>query len=334
MIRILFLALALAWGGIFAFPLEVNLLEVNLTVAPGQVHTFTFIARNERTVPETFTVYVGDWDRDEFGNNRFFEPGTIERSLCGWLVVSPTSFTLKPGEIREVVGTLTVPDSAPEGTYWGIVFVQGEPRLIEQEGTRVLAVQRIGVKVYATVGRGKRDGRITNIEVRGLSPLWLLVKFANAGTRNLDRVTGWVEVFDAQGKLLAKNEFEPFSVLPGSARWVRVDTELRLSAGVYLVMAVADIGADFLLAGRRQLRIPALTLEPLTESEKLPQDLDSDGLYEDINGDGVFNLDDVLTFLRVFDTPAIQRNWWSFDFNNDGVVDWADVLRLQEMLGP
>jgi PKD repeat protein len=204
---------------------------------------------------------------------------------------------------------------------------------MEQAGTVVLAVERFGVKVYATVGRGERQGEISRIEVRGLSPLWLEIKFANTGTVNLGSVAGWVEIYDAQGSLLDRFDLEAFPSLPGSERWVRVETGLRPSPGTYLVMAVVDIGAEALFAGRRSLRISPLALEPLTETEKLPKDLDGDGFYEDINGDGVFDAVDVMTFLEFFDRPAIQQNWRAFDFNNDGVVDWDDVFQLQGMLG-
>ncbi len=318
--------------GLSGLGLEVDLLEVDLDVAPGQVHTFSFIARNETAVPETFSVYVGDWDRDETGENRFYPPGTLPRSLSAWLSVAPASFTLGPGETREIRGTLHVPAGAATGTHWGIVFVHGEPRPVEHQGTTVMVARRIGVKIYATVGTGERTAEVLSLEPRGLNPLWLRLKFVNTATVNLREVKVEVEVYDQFGDLVAKAGVDPFPCLPGAARWVVVPTDFRPGPGAYHILAKVDIDGDTLLAGQVSLRVRPLELAPVADGKGVPRDLNGDGFYEDVNGDGVFDEADVTTFLAVFGHPIIQGNWRAFDFNNDGVVDWGDVFELQRML--
>lgn len=61
----------------------------------------------------------------------------------------------------------------------------------------------------------------------------------------------------------------------------------------------------------------------------LPQDLDGDGLYEDINGNGRADFADVVLFYNSFE------HWQQagpmaacFDFNRNGRLDFADVVTM------
>lgn len=55
------------------------------------------------------------------------------------------------------------------------------------------------------------------------------------------------------------------------------------------------------------------------------QDLDGDGLYEDVNGDGTAGVSDVQAFFASRDSAAIQSNTAAFDFNGDGSISISDV---------
>jgi PKD repeat protein len=59
-----------------------------------------------------------------------------------------------------------------------------------------------------------------------------------------------------------------------------------------------------------------------------PTDLDGDNLYEDINGDGQFDIADVQAFFQYYEDDAVQNNVAAFDFNGDGSVNIIDVHQL------
>jgi len=59
-----------------------------------------------------------------------------------------------------------------------------------------------------------------------------------------------------------------------------------------------------------------------------PTDPDSDGLFEDINGDGKTSVADVVALFRNRGSSIIQRNIQAFDFSGDEAVSLADVVRL------
>jgi hypothetical protein len=309
--------------------LEVNLLEVDLQARPGAVLPFSFIVRNELSQSDQVILYLGDWDRDEFGENRFYDPGTLPRSSANWTAVAPTSFVLGPGEVREIQGTVQVPTNVEPGTYWAIVFVQGEPRLVPYQGVMVTVTRRIGVKIYVTVEPAEARGELRGVEIRGQNPLWAWVKFANTGTKNLREVKATLRVIDVQGKTVAETVASPVPCLPGAERWIRLDTDFRPQPGVYQVLATVDYGGEELLAMPVRFVVRPLALFPLEDGLGIPQDLDGDGFYEDINGDGVFNAADLEVFSRDLNNPVVRANLRAFDFNNDGVIDDQDLAALR-----
>lgn len=59
-----------------------------------------------------------------------------------------------------------------------------------------------------------------------------------------------------------------------------------------------------------------------------PLDTDCDGLYNDVNGDGLSDVVDVQRLFTGLDGSTVTDTPWAFDFNRDGGVDVVDVQRL------
>jgi len=60
----------------------------------------------------------------------------------------------------------------------------------------------------------------------------------------------------------------------------------------------------------------------------MSKDLDGDGLYEDVNGDGKFNFNDVLYLQWHLYDPTFQQYKQYYDFYPDGKLDGKDVINL------
>ncbi len=60
----------------------------------------------------------------------------------------------------------------------------------------------------------------------------------------------------------------------------------------------------------------------------MSKDLDGDGLYEDINGDGKFDINDIVYFQWHFRDTEFQQYKQYYDFWPDGKLDYKDVLSL------
>ncbi|NYT06449.1 MAG: PEGA domain-containing protein, partial [Methanomicrobiales archaeon] len=68
---------------------------------------------------------------------------------------------------------------------------------------------------------------------------------------------------------------------------------------------------------------------PFPGTTSPPLDLDQDGLYEDVNGDGVFSFGDIRTFFENYDVwiPA-NEPVACFDFDHNSVIGFGDVRAL------
>jgi hypothetical protein len=62
------------------------------------------------------------------------------------------------------------------------------------------------------------------------------------------------------------------------------------------------------------------------------RDLDGDGAYEDVDGDGRLGVGDVVVLFANLDAPAVRTNPAAFDFSEDGRVGVGDVVRLFRLL--
>lgn len=69
-------------------------------------------------------------------------------------------------------------------------------------------------------------------------------------------------------------------------------------------------------------------LEPIGDFDQPPTDVDGDGHYMDITGDGNVTVSDVQAMFDNREDPTVQTNVDQFDFNADGEVDIVDVQRL------
>ena len=65
----------------------------------------------------------------------------------------------------------------------------------------------------------------------------------------------------------------------------------------------------------------------------LPQDLDKDGKYEDVNGNGRTDFADVVLFFNQMSWITENEPMNAFDYNNNGRIDFADVVTLFNGLG-
>jgi tripartite motif-containing protein 71 len=73
-------------------------------------------------------------------------------------------------------------------------------------------------------------------------------------------------------------------------------------------------------------------VRPLQGDINQPEDTDHDGLYEDLNGNGVFDYNDVVLFFSQIDWITDNEPTVAFDFNRNGRVDFGDVVTLFNMM--
>lgn len=67
-----------------------------------------------------------------------------------------------------------------------------------------------------------------------------------------------------------------------------------------------------------------LLIAPVSAGTFNPVDLDGDGLYEDLNGNGFLDFDDIVLLYDNLETVDQKK----YDFNGNGIVDFDDVTTL------
>ena len=73
-------------------------------------------------------------------------------------------------------------------------------------------------------------------------------------------------------------------------------------------------------------------IQPLPGMSALPTDPDSDGIYEDLNGNGRKDFDDVVLFFDQLDWIAANEPVSAFDPNGNSRADFDDIVRIFEEL--
>lgn len=176
-------------------------------LAPGDVIERRVEVSNDTDGEATLPVYVGGAELD--GS---FAPAEGDRGdLARWGDVEPSEVTLGPGERAQPTVRIAVPDDAPAGERYGVIWVEA-PRA--DDGS-IEAVNRVGVRIYLSVGEGGEPA--TDFRIDGLTAerpdaerLHVHAEVTNTGGRALD-LTGELSLSDGPGGL----SLEPVSPVSG-----------------------------------------------------------------------------------------------------------------------
>jgi hypothetical protein len=252
------LVMALAWLSFApgAAGWTVSVAEFSLSVGAGETADATFTILNDEPVAARFRIALSEWDEDQDGVTVIRPAGSVERSCVSWILIGP------PGEVflgpfDEV--QIRVSIAAPlgvHGTYWSGLLIACNP---DGESTPVEGIAVAGelfVKIYVTVPPGETAAEVAFLEVGGFQPLWATVRVVNGGSVRLFGITGVLSMEDASGEEVSV-PLPIVDVLPGHSIDVRIDTAWRaIEPGIYLVRAVVDFGAEYLIAGQIVVRVP------------------------------------------------------------------------------
>lgn len=121
---------------------------------------------------------------------------------------------------------------------------------------------------------------------------------------------------------------------------VRVRDRLRLRPDIatsWLVVAgtlVAILAGATLAVGSVTAAGPTSNATVGPVDETVPQDLNGDGKYMDLNANGRVDSDDVVTYFRYSDDPALTRYADAYDYNDNGRTDYDDISTLFDWTTP
>jgi PKD repeat protein len=300
--------------------------------SPGETARQRFTIRNNTAENKAIRIRLIDWDDTPDGRTLLSPPGESARSCASWIKYAPETVDLAPGKEQEISVMMSVPSHAV-GTYWAAFLVDSPAQTTLESEQGIRARTQFLIKIYQTALPAKTMGKIVAVDVGGLNPLGVMLEFSNAGETLMKEVHATATLQDRSGQTLGSFSAEPFSVLPGRSTRVLLRSSMYMQViGIYLITAIVDFGEDYLVAGKLALRIKPLSLSPVGERERLPTDIDGDGLYEDIDGDGRLTKDDVSLFRENLGELSVVQNARAFDYDNDGMITLNDAIFLHAML--
>lgn len=172
---------------------------------PGTTINRKFEVLNNTGAPQNVRVYAG---AARIEGDSGFIPADADNEvneLTTWMSVDRPDFTLQNGETTTVVGTIAVPEDAPEGEQYAVFWAEMGGDAPETSGTRL--VSRVGIRVYLSVGEG--NGPAADFVIDSVTPRRaetgepeVLTTITNTGGRALD-VTGSVNLSDGPAGLSA-----------------------------------------------------------------------------------------------------------------------------------
>lgn len=231
-------------------------IRVELKAKPGSQITDIFQVRNNSSQPVRIKVYVENWQMQADGTPLFIGQQPTNYSCRDWIKVNPPDFRLKPGEIRAVRFTVSVPQEAePAGYHAAVSFENVLEEPAETKQSRVGFIGKIAAAVYVVVGNVEPQGTIEDIifETKGESHI-IKLKISNQGKTHF-RLKGEVALRTSDGKKVTTLLIPDEPVLPESDRFVSIELKEKLLAGNYKAEVKLDIGREELLVMEKEILI-------------------------------------------------------------------------------
>jgi hypothetical protein len=216
-------ALILPFDGFAQETVKIEPAIIEERVDPGQVFRSSLRVTNDS--PETRTYFLLTRDISDMVGNRpvFAEPGEIlETGVSAWVKLSAQSVTLKPGELKEVPFTVTVPKDAFPGSHLGGVFLSLQSNRPSETGAGI-GYQIGSILIFRLSGNADEAARIREFKVdRNIysrPEVNFSIKVENQGNV-LVRPRGPIEIQNMFGKVVGKLTMndEALSVFPGKDR--------------------------------------------------------------------------------------------------------------------
>lgn len=223
-------------------------------VAPGTMLQRRVLVANETEHRVELSLYVGP---ASIGGGAFIPAdGQEATDLTSWTSLSRSRVKLPPGGRRAVTATIHVPHTASSGERYGVIWASTTAR--PPRGGGVTVVNRVGIRIYLSVGPGGEPASAFTIESLTAARLpdgrpLVQAQVHNTGGRALD-MEGALRLsngpdglsagpFEARlGTTLAPGDTEPVNVplargLPAGPWLARID----LHSGLVGVTAQATI---------------------------------------------------------------------------------------------
>jgi hypothetical protein len=121
-------------------------------VHPGTVIHRRILVLNQERRRSHFAFYP---DAAQITHGLFIgDAGETRSQLTSWTSLQYRALTLRAGVSALDMVTIRVPRGATRGEHYGVIWVQQTARVHRADGTNVIEVNRVGIRIYLDVGLG------------------------------------------------------------------------------------------------------------------------------------------------------------------------------------
>ena len=227
-------------------------------------------------------AYIQDWHYDPSGKPEYVETNSLPRSASNWITFNPSELTLESEESGTIRYTVDVPSEIGSGTYWSILFLEGESLEAQDDIAIASFSVRVGHVIYVNIPPIEKAGSIAGI--LGQAPedpsqsYQLAVQYFNNGNA-AQGVEGTFELRDSFGETVRSALIDRNVILPESLRVLVMNFYGPLPAGDYTALFILNYGDEEVdVAGEYSFRLEAPLIDPesLNTSEEVAEAVEED----------------------------------------------------------
>lgn len=216
--------------------------------ASGQLITGVIRLKNTDETEQRVIIYFNDLFQECGKETVLTADATHKNSIKNWLSTNVNEHVFTANEEYELIYTINVPnDVAFDGSYWGILMVEIEKPIKEDEleyGVKLESKVRYGIQIIADINeRTPSELEFYDIKIEEPDGNKLInVKLKNLGAFYVEP-TLVLEVFNTNGEPQKKEEVKFKKVYPNSCKGFTLDVS-GLPKGAYTAVLVADYGEN------------------------------------------------------------------------------------------
>lgn len=229
--------------------------RVELEVKPGETIVYEISVTNRISDDRVFDLTVEDMAGSEDASEAVVLLGEEKGpyTVKDYITFPKDSFVLNLGERAKIPVTISIPEDAEPGGFYGGVLVstvRSNEEKVENEAARSPIIARIGTLFFLTIkGDVETSGETKSLNTTSgkwwyeKSPINLSVLYENTGSVHLNPY-GELRIKNLFGEEVGYVELEPWFVLPKSLRSRDIVWEREMLFGRYTATAQINRGYD------------------------------------------------------------------------------------------
>jgi hypothetical protein len=237
-------------------------LEYKLDRGQSASQKITILNRMDQKAQ--FRLYINDWLRDSMGGHVYQAVNTLPHSCSRWISFENEFVEVNPGETKELVINLNVPDSAEavNEMRWSMLFIEtiseAKAPVVSPGGvsTQIDNKMRLGIHIYQTPPAViRKEMKLVSFDETALNSSVYRLVCVNTGSIQL-RCNSTLEIIDFESGTKTKLKPIESAMFPGQKRFIDFELPGKLKKGKYSLLATIDGGEDIPLeAAQKEIEI-------------------------------------------------------------------------------